>query len=261
MAWVRRMCMRVQTLLHGRENARRLNDEIAFHLEQQIAENVAAGMSQERARRAAFLTFGNPDLVKEETQSTWGWLRVEQTWRDLRNGTRSLWRTPRFTAVAVLVMALGIGATTAMFAVVRSVLLEPLPFKEPGRLLRLYEYFDERVKFNASAPAVFDQWKKQNTSFSDLAIMTFRTEYNLSETGGQLPEKVRGVECSASLFTTLDVRPALGRVFTTQDDQPSANGTVVLSWGLWKRRFAGETSILGQTIRLDAKPYVVIGVM
>src|SRR5215467_6234305 len=130
MAWARRMWMRVQTLLHGRENARRLHDEIAFHLEQQIAENVAAGMSQERARRAAFLTFGNPDLVKEETQSTWGWLRVEQTWRDLRNGTRSLWRTPRFTAVAVFVMALGIGATTASFTFVGSVFLERLLFKE-----------------------------------------------------------------------------------------------------------------------------------
>ena len=261
MAWARRMWMRVQTLLHGRENARRLNDEIAFHLEQQIAENVARGMSQERARRAAFLTFGNPELVKEETQATWGWLRVEQTWRDFRNGTRSLWRTPRFAAVAVFVMALGIGATTAMFTVVRSVLLEPLPFKEPARLLRLYEYFDERFKFNASAAGVFAEWKKQNTHFSDLAIFSYQTSYNLSEGSGQLPERVRGSECSWNLFETLGVQPALGRVFTADDDRPSASGTVLLSWGLWKRRFGSARSIVGQTMRLDAKPYTVVGVM
>jgi len=257
----RRIWMRVQSLLRRRENTRRLNDEIAFHLEQQIAENVAAGMSQEQARRAALRTFGNPDAVKEETQDTWGWTRLEQVTRDLRNGVRSLWRTPRFALAAVFVMALGIGATTAMFAVVRSVLLEPLPFKEPARLLRLYEYFDEKFRFNASAAGVFAEWKRQSTHFSDLAIFTFETSYNLSETGGQLPEKIGGAECSASLFTTLGAQPALGRTFTTEEDRPQANGTVVLSWGLWKRRFGGNASILGQTIRLDAKPYTVVGVM
>ena len=257
----RRVWMRVVSLLRGRENARRLNDEIAFHLEQQIAENAAAGMSKEEARRAALRTFGNPDVLKEETQETWGWIRLEEFVRDLRNGARSLWRTPRFAVAAVFVMALGIGATTAMFTVVRSVLLEPLPFKEPARLLRLYEYFDERFKFNASAAGVFAEWKKQNTHFSDLAIFSFRTEYNLSGTGGQLPEKVPGSECSWSLFPTLGVQPAIGRAFTAEDDRPSANGTVILSWGLWKRRFGGDASILGQTIRLNARPYTVIGVM
>lgn len=261
MEWARRMSMRVLSLLRGRENTRRLNEEIAFHLEQQIAENKAAGMGKEEARKAALRTFGNPDAVKQETQDTWGWVRLEQFGRDLRNGARSLWRTPRFALAAVFVMALGIGATTAMFAVVRSVLLEPLPFKEPSRLLRLYEYFDEQFKFNASAAGIFAEWKKQSTHFSDLAIFTFQTSYNLSETGGQLPEKVRGAECSASLFTTLGAQPAIGRTFTAEEDQPSANATVVLGWGLWKRRFGGDASILGQTIRLDAKPYTVIGVM
>jgi len=261
MDWARRVWMRMRSLLRARENTRQLDDEVQFHLEQQIAENVAAGMSREEARHAALRVFGNPDVVKEETQDTWGWIRLEQAVRDLRNGARSLWRTPWFALAAVFVMALGIGATTAMFTVVRSVLLEPLPYKEPNRLLRLYEYFDERFKLNASAPAVFAEWKKQNSHLLDLAIFSFRTEYNLSETGGQLPEKVPGAECSASLFTTFAVQPAIGRTFTTEEDQPSANGTVVLSWGLWKRRFGGDASILGQTIRLDAKPYTVIGIM
>jgi predicted permease len=261
MNWTGRLWTRLQVLFRGRENTRRLDDEIQFHLEQQIAENLAAGMSKEEARRAALRAFGNRALVKEETQDTWGWIRVEQIARDLRNGARSLWRTPRFALVAIFVMALGIGATTALFTVVRSVILEPLPFKEPARLLHLYEYFDDVFLYNASAGGVFAEWKKQSTQFSDLAIYSYRTEYNLSGSGGQLPEKVRAAECSWNLFATLGVEPAFGRKFTAEDDQPSANATVVLSWGLWKRRFGGETSILGQAIRLDAKAYTVIGIM
>ncbi|HET8964676.1 MAG TPA: ABC transporter permease [Candidatus Acidoferrum sp.] len=261
MNWTRRLWTRLQALFRGRENTRRLDDEIQFHLDQQITENLAAGMSKEEALRVALRAFGNPTLVKEETQDTWGWIRVEQIARDLRNGARSLWRTPRFALVAIFVMALGIGATTALFTVVRSVILEPLPFKEPARLLHLYEYFDDVFLYNASAGGVFAEWKKQSTQFSELAIYSYRTEYNLSGSGGQLPEKVRGAECSWNLFATLGVEPAFGRKFTAEDDQPSANATVVLSWGLWKRRFGGETSILGQTIRLDAKAYTVIGIM
>jgi predicted permease len=257
MNWPRRL----RTLFRRRENSRRLDDEIQFHLQQLIAENLAAGMSHEEARRTALQAFGNPTLVKEETQDTWGWIRVEQIARDLRNGARSLGRTPRFALVAIFVIALGIAATTALLTVVRSVILEPLPFKEPSRLLHLYEYFDEGFPYNASAGGVFAEWKKQSSRFSDLAIYSYRTEYNLSGTGGQLPEKVRGTECSWNLFATLGVEPALGRKFTAEDDQPSANATVVLSWGLWKRRFGGETSILGQAIRLDAKTYTVIGIM
>lgn len=257
----RRVLMRVVSLLRGRENARRLNEEITFHLEQQIVENVAAGMSKEEARRAALKAFGNPDVVKDETQNTWGWTRLEQFGRDLRNGARSLWRTPRFAVTAVFVMALGIGATTALFTVVRSVLLEPLPFKEPVRLLRLYENFDEKRPYNQGAAGIFAEWKKQSRSFSDLAIFQSDAEYNLSGTGGQLPEKVRGAECSWTLFPTLGVKPALGRGFGADDDQPSASATLVISWGLWKTRFGGDAAVLNQVIRLNAKPYTVVGVM
>lgn len=261
MTWLRRFWMRVQSLLRGLENARRLKDEIAFHLEQQVAENIASGMSEEEARRSALRLFGNPEVVKEETQDTWGWTSLEHFGRDLRNGARSLWRTPRFAVAAVFVMALGIGATTALFTVVRSVLLEPLPFEEPSRLLRLYEHFDERIPFNASAAGIFSEWKKQSKSLSDLAIYQSDDEYNLSGTGGQLPEKVKGSECSWNLFPLLGVKPAIGRAFNAEDDQPSANGTVVLSWGLWKTRFAGDPGVVNQTIRLNAKPYTVVGVM
>lgn len=261
MNWARQWWMKLLALFGSRESSRRLDDEIAFHLEQQIVENVAAGMSKEEARRAALRAFGNPDVVKDETQETWGWTRLEQFGRDLRNGARSLRRTPRFAVTAVIVMALGIGATTALFTVVRSVLLEPLPFKEPGRLLRLYEHLGDKFPMNSSAAGIFAEWKKQSRSFSDLTLYAHQAEYNLSGTGGQLPEKVGTTEASWNLFQTLGVRAALGRTFAADEDQLSANGTVILSWKLWKRRFGGQESILGQTIRLNAKPYTVIGVM
>jgi predicted permease len=261
MMWIRRIWMRLQSLFRSRRNARRLNDEIQFHLEQQILENVAAGSSADEARQAALRAFGNPALMKEETQETWGWIRLDQTMRDLRNGARSLWRTPKFAFAAILVMALGIGATTALFTVVRSVLLEPLPFKDPARLLRLYEYLDERFAHNNSAAGIFAEWKKQSSSFSDLAITSNSEEYNLSAAGGRLPEKVRAAQCSSNLFPTLGVAPALGRSFTPEDDRPNANATVILSWGLWKRRFGANRTGLNQIIRLNAKTYQVIGIM
>jgi predicted permease len=157
---------------------------------------------------------------------------------------------------------MGIGTNVALFTVVRSVLLKPLPFKEPARLIRLYEHSsDDRFPYNSVAGGIFAEWKKQSHTFSDLAILSSTVEYNLSGAGGQLPERVRAVDCSWNLFSALGLEPALGRTFTAADDRPSANATAVLSWGLWKRRFGGDPSILNRTIRIDARPYTVIGVM
>jgi putative ABC transport system permease protein len=182
--------------------------------------------------------------------------------RDLRYGLRVLAKSPGFTGVAIVTLALGIGATTALFTVVRSVLLRPLPFMDPAHLLRLYEHStDDKFPYNEVAGGVFAEWRRQSRGFSDLAIVSLDRAYDLSEAGGQLPERVGAAECSWSLFPTLGVEPALGRNFTAADDQPSATPSVILSWGLWKRRFGGDPSILNQTIHLDAKSYVVLGVM
>jgi predicted permease len=182
--------------------------------------------------------------------------------QDLKYGLRVLAKNPGFTAVVVITLALGIGATSALFTVVRSVLLRPLPFKDPGRLMRLYEHStDDKSPYNWIAAGMFAEWKKQSHGFSDLAIFSPWDEYNLSGAGGKLPEKVHASEVSWNLFPTLGVEPALGRGFTASDDQPSANATVVLSWGLWQRRFGGDPSILNRTIHLDAQPHAVIGIM
>jgi putative ABC transport system permease protein len=207
-------------------------------------------------------TFGNQTALKEQTLETWRWLWLETFARNLRFAGRGLARTPGFAAVAILVIALGIGATTALFTVVRSVLLEPLPFKDARRLVRLYEHSaDGKFPYNSVAAGVFVEWKKQSTAFSGLSIFNIDFAYGLSGTGGELPEKARASECSWDLFETLGVEPALGRGFTASDDQPSANATVILSWGLWKRRFGGDPAVLNQAIHLDTKPYTVIGVM
>ena len=160
-------------------------------------------------------------------------------------------------------MALGIGANVALFTVVRGVLLKPLPFQEPDRLQMLYEagpHETDASGFNMVSGGMYAEWKRQNRSFSSLAIVQ-DSRVGLSGSGGQLPEKLYSAVISWNLLRTLGVQPAFGRDFTQADDSPSANGTVLLSWGLWKRRFGGDRAILNQTIYVDAQPYTVIGVL
>jgi len=260
-----KLAMRMQMLFQRKKAAVRLDDELAFHLERQIAENLAAGMSAEEARFAALRSFGNPALLREEAQATWSWNWLEQMGREVRYGFRTLGRAPGFAALAILVIALGIGANVALFTVVHSVLLKPLPFKDPGRLVMLYEHGlpddSEKFAYNVVAGGVYSEWKKQNHTFSDLALLQEDSESSLSGSGGQLPENLKSAECTWNLLTTLGVRPALGRDFTAADNSRSANGTVLLSWSLWKRRFGGDPAIVNRTIYLDTKPYTVIGVM
>jgi putative ABC transport system permease protein len=253
--------MQLRMLFRRRAASAQLEEELRFHVESHIAENVAAGMTAEQARYAALRSFGNPDLLREQTRATWSCNWLESLVRDVRLGARTLLRTPGFAAIAVLVMALGIGANIALFTVVRGVLLRPLPFTNPDRLLRLYEQTgDIGFSFNNSAGGIFTEWKNQSHSFSDLAMSRY-SHVGLSGMGGELPENLRGARVTWNLLGTLGVKPALGRDFNAGDDSPSANGTVILSWSLWQRRFGGDAGIIGKTIFLDAKPYSVIGVM
>jgi predicted permease len=240
-----------------------LERELASDLELEEEEQREGGLSAEAARYAALRAFGNPALIRERTRAVWSWNRLESLARDLRFSVRTLRRTPGFTVVAVLVMALGIGANVALFTVVRGVLLKPLPFEDPDRLVMLYEtglHESDAPGYNVVSPGMYAEWKKQNHSFSNLALAQ-SIRVGLSGSGGRLPEKLASGEFSWDLLRTLGVEPALGRDFTQADDSPSANGTVLLSWGLWKRRFGGDRAILNQTIDLDAMPYTVIGIM
>ena len=240
-----------------------LERELRSDLELEEEEQREGGISEDEARHAALRAFGNPTLIREQTRAIWSWNWLESLARDLLLSLRTLRRTPGFTVIAILVMALGIGANVALFTVVRGVLLKPLPFQDPDRLVMLYEtnlHEDDTVGSNEVSGGMYAEWKKQNRSYSSLALAQ-EIRVGLSGSGGQLPEKLYSALFSWDLLRTLGVQPALGRDFTQSDDSPGANGTVLLSWGLWKRRFGGDPAILNQTIYLDAQPYTVIGVM
>ena len=262
MRWFTQLQMRLKMLMQRGKAVERLDGELRFHLEQQVAENVAAGMSPAQARKAALRSFGNPGLVREHTRSTWSWTELELLLRDLRFGLRGLLRAPGFTTIAVLVMALGIGANVAIFTVVRSVLLKPLPFRDPGRLVALYQHNSNKPGdyFPIDAGSFWD-WKQATQGVAELALVDAWEQYNLSAKGGQLPEKVGAAWCSWNFFPTLGVQPVLGRGFTEADDRPDAPATVILMNSIWKRRYSGDPGIIGSQILLDAKPYTVIGVM
>ena len=260
MRWFDVFTIKLGMLFGRRAAAVELDDELRFHLDRQIAENVAAGMSPVDARHAALRMFGNPAFLRDQARGSWSWNGAEQFLRDIRYGIRTLRRTPGFAIIAIVVMALGIGANVALFTVVRNVLLKPLPFKDPDRLMMLYEDNQKEYNYNLVAGGVYAEWEKLNHSFSNLALVQ-DSQYALSASGGQMPEKLAGAQVSWNLLTTLGVQPALGRDFTAGDDTPSSNFTVLLSWSLWKRRFGANPGILNQTVYIDAKPYTVIGVM
>ena len=264
MRWIERLQIRLRMLFRRGREASRLDAELQFHLDHQIAENLAADMPAEDARYAALRSFGNPAVLREQARESWNWNLSEELNRDFRYGLRTLARTPGFSSIVILVMALGIGATVAMFTVVHAVLMKPLPFQDQERLVRIYEADAHDPTHNHRAVAgldFFDWGEQQKYSFEQMAIADSWSSYNLSGTAGQLPEHVMALTASWNIFQLLGLKPALGRFFSADDDRPEGNAAVVVSWGLWKRRYGGDPRILGQTIRLDSKAYTVIGVL
>jgi predicted permease len=177
--------------------------------------------------------------------------------QDLRYGLRMLAKNPGFTAVALLALALGIGANTAIFSVVNGVLLRPLPYPDPARLMMIYEKTSDFSQSSVSYPDFLD-WQRENHSFTDMACYR-SNDFNF--TGSGQPEHLQGEHVSASLLPVLGVNPLLGRNFLPQEDQQGAGGVVMLTYGLWKQRFGGDSNILGRTLTLNAKNYTVIGVL
>ncbi len=248
---------------HRRQADAEVQNEFESYWEEEAAENLARGMTPDEARRQARIKLGNAQQVRERLWRQNSVVVVEVAWRDLKYAMRTLTRTPGFSLIVVLVMSLGIGATVAMFTVVHSVLMKPLPFEDQGRLVRIYDA-DAHDPTHGHSPVSgpdFIDWREQQHGFEQMAIAWNSNSYNLSGTAGQLPEYVHAFTGSWNMYELLGVKPALGRFFDADDDRQGANATVVLSWGLWKRRYAGDPKILGQTILLDAKPYTVIGII
>ena len=263
MRWLERFRMAMLMLFRRKTQNARLNDELAFHLDQQVKENIARGLAPDEARYAALRAFGNPTALGDEARSSWSWNWLEKLLHDLRYGARTLTRSPGFALTAILVMALGIGATTSLFTIVRAVLLKPLPFRDPDKLVMVYEHYREDnggTGFYVVSPADFNDWRRQTHGFADMAA-GLTTNFDLAGEHAELPEVVQGAGGSWNLFSLLGVPLAMGRGFRPEEDQVGANHVVVLTWSLFQRRFAGDTSVIGKQIRLNTTPYEVIGVL
>jgi predicted permease len=255
--------MSMMALFRRQSEKARLQAELTFHLEQQIVENVAGGMAPEEARLAALRLFGNPTLLDEEARSNWSWNWIESIWRDLRYGVRTLARSPGFSVIAILVMALGIGASTSLFTIVRSVLLKPLPFRDPDKLVMIYEHYrigDTKHLYNPVAAADFNDWREKTHGFQEMAAWRWWAGA-VTTNSGEMPEQIAGAAGSWNLFSVLGVEPALGRTFTPDEDRIGAPDTVILCWSFFQSRFSGDSSIVGKAVRIDSKPYIVVGVL
>jgi predicted permease len=237
-----------------------LSDEIREHLEEKIEELVAAGIPKKEATAAARREFGNVTQVEHDSREVWRWPSTENFLMDIRFGMRMLRKNPGFTAVAVLTLALGIGANTALFSVIDAVLLRPLPFDEPGRVVAVHsvDLKDATQGGEISYPAFLD-WQSRTHSFETMSVWS---TMSFTYTGGDQPESVPGAMVSANLLSTLGVSPAIGRGFTLDEDNPGSDQLpVLLSYEFWQSHFGSDPSVLGRALTLDNQKFSVVGVM
>ncbi len=236
-----------------------LERELQAHLDLEAEERADDGLSPEEARYAARRAFGSTGLTKEATREAWGWTSLERLLQDVRFALRLLGRSPGFTVFAVLALALGLGANAAIFSVVNAVLLHPLPFRDAGRLVEIWEDGSRsRFSLDTPAPANYMDWKRQNDVFEDMAALKGDL-YAL--TGQGTPEQIEGSPVTANLFPMLGVSPILGRNFSAQEDRPGGGNVALISYGLWQRRFGGDAAAVGRDIWLNGAKYQVVGVM
>jgi predicted permease len=253
MIWTSRLASLWRNLVHKERSERDLDDEVRAYAAILEDENMARGLPPEEARRQALIEMGGMEQVKEDVRAARMGALLETVAQDARYGLRALAGAPGFTVAAVLALALGIGATTAIFSVVDAVLLRPLPYREPARLAVLLH----RGR-NPVAPANFLDWKRDASSFEAMGAADF---WQANLTGVDTPERVQGLHVTANLLPTLGVPPLIGRLFAPDEDAPGREHTVVLGYRLWQRRFGGDPSVLGRTVTLDGEAHTVVGVM
>src|SRR5215472_7119890 len=264
MMWAQRLWLKLQSLFRRNRSTQRLNDEIQFHLEQQIAENIAAGMGPEGARHAAMRTFGNPTFLKEATRDTWGLLWLEHVAQDLRCGLRSLRKNPGFTAVAVLTLALGIGANTAIFQLIDALRLRVIPVKDPQQLVtvQLADSTGIRGHETSGYPVLTNAiWEKLRDNQDVFSGVLAWGSNNFGLTPGGEVRLAQGLFVSGDFFQVLGVRPLMGRIFNASDDRRGCGlpGAVV-SYAFWQRELGGDPSAVGHKLTLNYHPIEIIGV-
>jgi len=236
-----------------------LDCELRVYLDQVTDSHVRAGMSPAEARRAAQIELGGLEQVKEEVRQTRTGHMLEEILQDLRYGLRALGRNPAFTAATVLVLALGIGANTAMFSVVYGVLLRPLPYPEAERLAVVcMRFYPRDFEFGTLSLRDFQTWREGNHAFEEPSVFS-GTRLDIGGREGA-PEQVRGALVTSGFFPALRLPPLIGRVFAPGEDQPSAPSLMMIGESLWRRRFAADPKVIGESVLVGGAPYTVIGV-
>jgi putative ABC transport system permease protein len=241
---------------HRDHKQQELQQELQSHLQMAASDRLERGESPEHAQQSIRRQFGNVALIQQVTRDQWGWRWLEEFLQDVRYGARMLRKNLGFSAVAILTVAIGIGANTAIFGVVNAVLLRPLAMEDPARVVYLQESW--RDVLGNVAVGNFVDIAHQSNSFASLSASN-NTSFNLATQDA--PERVQGERATADYFTTFGVQPMVGRVFTSDEDKPGHAQVVVVSERLWRTRLRADSSIIGQSLRVNDEPYTVVGVM
>ncbi len=258
MAWIGEMWRRAVGLMRRDLMEQEFEEEMRLHREMREREMIANGTDREEARYAANRAFGNATAMSERGREAWGWRWLEDFVGDLKFGARMLRKNPGFAATAILTLALGIGANTAIFSVVNAVLLQPLPYRDPGRLVSAGE-FDPNMNDDAMPNPEYTNWALNNHTFEEMGALGSNGPMNLTQAG--VPEQVESGLMTPSLLEVLGVSPQLGRWFTPAEGLPGAPRVVILTDSFWRRKFNGDPNIVGKGITLDQEDYSVVGVM
>jgi putative ABC transport system permease protein len=258
MRWFRILRDRLRALRQRETVINDIDREMRSHLELQVEANIRTGMSPAEARERALRSFGNVNRAVDAAYDVKGGGLLETLTQDVRYGARMLAKHKAFTSIAVITLALGIGANTAIFSVVNQLLLRPLPYRDADRIVMLWEVTSEGRHQNSTSRGNFRQWRQQTTSYQQIAAFT-DSRFNL--TGAGEPEELSVQMATPELFKVLGVDPLLGRTFVPDDAEEGKPPVAVLSYGLWQRQFGGQASVVGQPITLNDAKYTVIGVM
>src|SRR6266568_32439 len=255
--WFHKLRLQLRALLQKHALDADMAEEMRGHIEMRTRQNIEAGMSADEARYAAMRQFGWVDNIKETCREQRGLTWLEHLVQDLRYGARMLRKNPGFTAVAVLTLALGVGANTAIFSVVHAVLLRPLAYPDSGQLVWLCERGPDWSGGSISYPN-FTDWRDQQSVFEKFGAYIGN---NFTLTGAGEPVRLAGALMSADVFAALRTQPEIGRVFREDEDKPGAPPVAVISHALWQNRFGSQAGILNKTISLNGQAYTILGVM
>src|SRR5580658_1381752 len=248
-----------QRLWRRNQMEEQLDKEMGFHLEQHMADLIARGHDPAEARRLARVALGGPEQVKEECRDARGTRWLEDFWQDFRYSLRTLRQRPGFAAVALLTLALGTGATTVMFTVINGVMLKPLSYPQPERLLRLQEKTDFSTHWGDLWAFTYPNFLDCKRESRSLIVAGFSWARGTISAPGDA-EHVDGWEISSDLFSVLGVSLSRGRAFLPEEDRPGAPPVAIISYGLWQRRFGASADALGKSLVFEGKPYTVVGV-